>query len=178
MIPEIILGSTAGTLTARMLNTAIDKYSNYEGDEITWDSEPDHHGGWTDSGWSCDQWMTWHKRLVEHYGNDAEAKEHFLREWNKQSTWDTQYNWCKYRIDFKNYFEAHGIGVHVLADIITDAGETASSVSESTKDLAEDGIGGFGDNISKILKWLPWIALAVAVALIYFHYRTVKKVAA
>lgn len=145
---------------------------------IRYDSKPDLAGGWLNSGWDCDQWMTWHKRLMEHHKDAEKVKEIFLKEWNAQGGWDWDYINCKYRSDFQDYFKQHGIGVPAVVKVVTSAGDIATSAADSAEQIAEKGIGGFGDSLGTVLKWLPWIALVAAALIAFFYFKSLTKVVA
>lgn len=195
MVPEIIVGSAIGTITARAVNNGMDALTQYNnfgtsapgasivpGDKpaatgITWESEPDLHGGWTDSGWTCAQWIQWHKELKKKYGQEK-ANEICAQWWNKQSTWDTQYNFCKYDSDFFSYFKSQGFDPHLIAKAYNAAGNIGSAVVETAEKIAEDGLPDFGSSLSKLLKWLPWLAAAAAIVIAYFYFKPFSKAVA
>lgn len=206
MVPEIIIGSTIGALTARAVNNGMDALTQYIGGDvtggnrmvnyvgvvapgasivpgdkpdqngITWQSTPDIHGGYLDSGWDCAKWIVWHKELKKHYGLEK-ANEICAEWWNKQSTFDTQYNWCKYNSDFLEYFKAQGFDPHLIAKAYNAAGNIGGAVVDGAEKIAEDGIGDFGDSLSKLLKWLPWIAAGAALVFVYFYFKPFSKIA-
>lgn len=99
---------------------------------ITADSTPEYDiPFWPlDSAWDCHDWMTWHKRLKEKYGQD-EANARFLEAWNKQSFWEWNQSFCKYGGEFVDYFAQQNL----------DAG---NFVSKITRNLTEAGV-----NLSK-----------------------------
>lgn len=130
--------------------------------EITCNSMPDISGGWLDSGWSCNQWMLWHKKLVECYGKE-QANEIFIDQWEKQSSIDTQYNWCKYDREFMNYFSKQGFTTHGIAELWVSAGNVADNVGKGAENTSSGA--------QFLAKFLPYLLIVVLLAMLYLFLK-------
>ncbi|GEM_PF-2834148 len=122
---------------------------------ITADSEPQFNiPFWPDDSWDCQDWVTWHKKNVEKYGQQK-ANEKFITQWSKQGLWDSNFSFCKYYDHFRSYFADQGINVNSFtSQIINNAKDTAVNVSEGAKGIS----AGVGDlNLNKVL-WILGIA--------------------
>jgi hypothetical protein len=129
--------------------------------QITAASIPDYDGWGPDTYWSCSDWITWHKALVQEYGLEN-ANTIAQEAWNKQDAFEHNYNWCKYNQEFVSYFKSVGLGADQ---------SFASLAWEGIHNVADAGLNVTGGikNVSVILKKLLPILLLVAaiIAIIY-----------
>jgi len=84
--------------------------------------------------WGCQEWMTWHKRLVEEYGPDL-ATDLFRSKWDDQGFFDWEISACRYDTDFVNYFLSYGLDLRsFVSAIFTNTTEAVVNVTETAKD--------------------------------------------
>lgn len=94
-------------------------------------------------GWTCDDWVTFHKALDSSLGRDA-ANTKWLSFWNDQDFWSTDYSWCKYGNNFANYFKSVGLA-DSTGNIISQVVVGAENVGKNLIDTVT--------NASSVLKW-------------------------
>lgn len=108
------------------------------GQSITWQSKPDYDGWGADRYWSCADWMIWFDRLEEKYGS-AEAKLLWKSAWDKQDSWESNVNWCKYEPMFNKFLKENELG---SSNLVADAALGLGALGTS----ALKGLGWFGRN--------------------------------
>ena len=133
------------------------------GADITYQSEPDYDSFGIDDYWTCNDWMIWHTRLKAEYGLTT-ANEMWITAWDKQDSWESNYNWCKYNCDFYAFTKKNGIDVsHLLS-------RTICGVVNITDDVA-DGISG-GAKVVKVA--IPIAVIGVAIFYGFKAYKLLK----
>lgn len=70
------------------------------GFNIAWNSSPEYHPGmwgyWTGDDapfWDCQDWITWHQKLVEHYQDSQAANDVWLQAWRDERNWTVENSW-------------------------------------------------------------------------------------
>ena len=76
---------------------------------ITWKSTPDTDEWFSDTFWSCDDWIIWYKALKGHYPKQ-EAQLRWVTEWNKTDFFGHE-TLCLAKPSFANYFKNEGIQI-------------------------------------------------------------------
>lgn len=100
---------------------------------ITADSIPDYDDWGIDEYWSCDDWITWHKLMKQKYSKTY-ADQHFMEAWNKQDTFESNYNWCKYNGTFNSYARQENLNVTWwLPNILNNVSGVAEDASDAVK---------------------------------------------
>lgn len=174
MVPEIVLGTTIGNITGRlldnMINTVKENYhmrNNYAGDitktrrpsgkawanydGITWDSKPNHDGWGPDDWWSAADWITWYYQLVAYHGV-AEAKRIWVNAYDDSSYGAAEINFAVKNEEFKKFVQANGLAP--LSSILSKLYRAETSVDkvlepfETLYQGAGDVITGAGDALS------------------------------
>lgn len=131
---------------------------------ITADSTPD-----SPQDWGCNDWVVWHKRLVEAYGQN-QANEIWVNAWESQSFWDTQFNFCKYDCDWSTYFKSQGLDAgHLLSNIVCKGKDVSEDVLDSAGEITKGGI-----TTAKVLKTaVPALLILLAAGVAYVGYNVV-----
>jgi len=138
---------------------------------FTANAVPDRDGGWFDSGWSCTEWMHWHKELVKSFGRNK-ANEMFVLEFDKQSSFDLQVNTCKYNSDFVKYFKSQGLNAgNVLSNLIINTGKVVDEVGGGANELAK----GVNSTARTLKTFVPLLIAAVGIGGIYYLYKNYLK---
>jgi hypothetical protein len=125
---------------------------------ITADSVPDYDAWGPDNYWSCEDWIAWHKALKDKYGK-ATADTTWQTAWNKQDSWEHNYNWCKYGADFNAYVNAEKLSAtHLLSDVIAGGTRIGGNVI------------GAAEGATNTVRWIiPALIIIVVIgALVYF----------
>ena len=152
--------------------------SGPEGTEIiTAQSEPQvgKNSLFSREGWTCQEWITWHRELVKEHGKDR-ANAIFTQWWDKQGYWDYHKNTCAFGSTFVNYMVEAGLSdlIGVLSNAITKTGEAISDVFASAQNVTE----GTEKLTGGLTKW--WILPAIGVVLAgggYLYYRSKRAIA-
>jgi hypothetical protein len=145
---------------------------------ITWNNAPDYdEWGW-DTFWSCDDWITWHKKLAEHFG-EATATEIWNYAFNKTTNLSSNLDCNTFNTTFRAYVKTHNLKPYtdILLETVGTGGDIISGGLSTTSDVvtgAFSTISGFfgGGNLKKTVN----IALIVGGILgVAYVYRTFKK---
>lgn len=115
--------------------------------DITADSEPVYDTPlWPlDEAWNCYEWMVWHKKMKEKYGQET-ANERFLNAWSDMGYWEWNKSWCKYNDEFFEYFRKQGLDAgNFVSKIINNTKDTAVNTSEGAKSISA-GLGNLSLN--------------------------------
>lgn len=137
----------------------------------SWTQVPNYDEWGADTYWNCDDWMTWHKHLKEHFGSDRAKLI-----WNyayAQGTFGAEHWDCRtMNSTFRDYARKEGldtyasVGVPVIPQVLSLYGsgmDLVSGISNSVSQLAEF----FGNN--KVVKVAVYVTLFSAVGYIGFR---------
>lgn len=132
---------------------------------ITADSVPDYDNWGPDDYWTCDDWVLWHKLLKQKYGKKS-ADSTWTTAWNKQDSFEHNYNWCKYEGVFNKYVQDENLNATWWLPNILNS---ATTVVENAGDTAV--------NASKIIKWvIPVLVIGAAVGILIYAAKKFKLV--
>lgn len=76
------------------------------GFNIEWNSAPLYHGGILDwwngntNFWGCQDWITWHQKLEQHYKSTKKANQIWLAAWRDERNWTTENSWAYWGASF------------------------------------------------------------------------------
>lgn len=105
---------------------------------ITADSKPDYDEFGVDDYWSCDDWINWHKALKKKFGKQV-ADKTWTEAWNKQDSFESDFNWCKYQGTFNSYVRAENLNatwwLPNILNSITGIAEDASDAAKNTSNV-------------------------------------------
>lgn len=125
---------------------------------ISADSVPD-----SPESWNCADWKVWHEALVQRFGRD-QANQIWLREWEDQSTFSYNANWCKYNSDWVNYFDSQGLDMRsIVSALFTGGGEIVDNVL----DVGNTAVSTVGNTLD-VGKYIVPAALVVGIGLVGF----------
>jgi hypothetical protein len=145
---------------------------------ITWNTVPDYDEWGYDSFWRCDDWVNWHKRLAEHFG-EATATEIWNYAFKQSTNLSSNLDCNAINSTFRAYVKKHGLTVN--NDIITQAMGATSDVLtgaiDSTSNIATGLFGTVnslfgGDNFKKTINIVLIVGGVIGVA---YVYRAFKK---
>jgi hypothetical protein len=145
---------------------------------ITWNNAPDYdEWGW-DTFWSCDDWITWHKKLAEHFG-EATATEIWNYAFNKTTNLSSNLDCNTFNTTFRAYVKTHNLKPYtdILLETVGTGGDIISGGLSTTSDIVTgtfSTISGFfgGGNLKKTVNIVLIVGGILGVA---YVYRTFKK---
>lgn len=150
---------------------------------INWNSVPDYDEWGVDTSWDCMDWVTYHKKLAEHFGKTT-ANDLWNYAYAKSSALSSNLDCRTFNTDFRKYvkdnnlspYEGAGMltpilqGYGTASDIVLGAIDTTSNVSSGIFGTISSIFGG--DGLKKTLS----IALIVGGVIgIAYTYKAFKK---
>lgn len=121
---------------------------------ITAQSIPDYDEWGSDSYWTCQEWVLWHKALKAAYGKQ-QADVIFQNAWDNRSAFGHELVCSLYDSEFISYFKSQGYSW----DIVSGAIITVSDVAGN--------IGDAASNLTSLLKWIvPVFVIVIAFILV------------
>jgi hypothetical protein len=139
---------------------------------INWNSVPDYDQWGVDSFWNCEDWITWHKKLLEHFGQQT-AKDLWDYAYAKSGNFSSNLDCRTFNSTFRAYVNKNGLSPYanagVLAPVLSTYG-TATDILGGTL----SGVSSFftGDKIKTIMNIL--LIGGVIYGGVYI-YKSVKK---
>jgi hypothetical protein len=144
------------------------------------------------SDWTCDDWMIWHKQLVQAFQNGSFksgikypkdqaiglANQVFIQWWKDVVSWFSyNYSFCGYGSDFLNYFKSVGMTDHIsaVAGTVTPIISSAPKVADSAAKVVENTAKA-AENTTSVAKWLVPTIVVGGVALVgVYLYKNYAK---
>jgi len=136
---------------------------------ITAYSEPQY--GTFSSNWSCEDWVRYHKALVEEFGKE-EGDSRWVNAFERKGSFEIfadRANCISMNTSSREYFQKVGLYDRVatgLSGIVHDATGTIVSGTRTTFEATENVIDGAG-NALKMTKYLIPIVVIVILAIAY-----------
>lgn len=139
---------------------------------ITADSIPDYDSWGPDTYWSCNDWISWHVELKKKYGKDV-ANKTWQSAWDKQDSFEHNYNWCKYSGVFNKYVQAEGLdATWWLPNILNAAGDATENLASGVTNSAQAA-----ENVAKVLKYLlPTVVILAAIGVLVYVAKQFKVI--
>ena len=140
--------------------------------QIKWDTVPDYDQWGVDSFWNCEDWITWHKKLTEHFGKET-ATELWNYAYAKSGSLSSNLDCRTFNSNFRDYVNKNGLTPYanagVFAPILSTYGTASDVLSGPLK-----GVSSIfqGDNVKKIIN------IILSGSIIYggvYIYKFVKK---
>lgn len=130
---------------------------------ITADSQPDYDSFGIDSYWSCNEWIQWHIALKAK--NAATANEIWQTAWDKQDSFEHDYNWCKYSGVFNKYVRENNLdATWWLPNILNSAADSAENLANSVTSSTQAA-----ENVGKVLKYLlPTVVILASIGVLVY----------
>lgn len=133
---------------------------------------------WFSDVWGCNDWITWHKAMMNKYGRDR-ANNTFLKHWDNLATGSSAIDCRSFNTAFRDYTKKVGLydalysGLGIIAkpigvttDVISGAGDVIGGVAK--------GAGNAGKTLKVIL---PVILIAIAAMFIMVAYKKSQSLA-
>lgn len=145
---------------------------------ITWNNAPDYdEWGW-DEFWKCGDWITWHIKLSEHFGEKT-ATEIWNYAFQKSTNLSSNLDCSSFDSEFRKYTKEHGLKPNT--DIITETFGTTTDVltgALGTTSNVASGLFGTVDSIfggNNIKKTINIVLIAGGLIGIAYVYKSFKK---
>jgi len=144
---------------------------------ITWNSVPDYDEWGIDEFWSCNDWITWHKRLSEHFG-EATATEIWNYAFSKSTNLSSNLDCNTINTSFRSYVKQHGLKpntdiivetIGTTTDILSGALGTTSNVASGVFGTVNSIFGG--ENLKRTINIVLIVGGVVGVAYVYKAFK-------
>ena len=144
---------------------------------ITWNTVPDYdEWGW-DTFWSCDDWITWHQKLAQHFG-EATATEIWNYAFKKTTNLSSNLDCISLDASFRAYVKAHKLTVYedLITDVIGGSTDILNSAVDTTVSVSTGLLGGVkslfgGDNLKKTVSVVLIVGGIIGVAYVYNAFK-------
>lgn len=144
---------------------------------INWNTTPDYdEWGW-DTFWKCDDWITWHQKLVQHFG-EATATEIWNYAFNKTTSLSSNLDCISLDSSFRAYVKAHKLNVYqdLVTDVIGGSTDILHSAVDTTTNITTGILGGVnsifgGDNFKKTVNIVLIVGGIIGVAYVYNAFK-------
>jgi hypothetical protein len=150
---------------------------------INWNTVPDYDEWGSDTWWNCQDWIMWHKRLVEHF-NKPTAKDIWNYAYAKSGSFSGNLDCRTFNTDFRKYVRENGLspyeGAGVFTPILQGYGTASDVVTGGLETVSNVSSGVFG-GVSSILggdafkKTITVVAIVGGVIGIAYVYKAFKK---
>ena len=144
---------------------------------ITWNTVPDYEEWGIDTFWSCKDWITYHKKLSEHFG-EATATEIWNYAFSKSTNLSSNLDCNSFNSDFRKYVKQYGLKpnndlisetIGTTTDVLSGALGTTSSVASGVFGTVSSFLGG--ENLKKTINILLIVGGVVGVAYVYKAFK-------
>jgi hypothetical protein len=144
---------------------------------ITWNSVPDYDEWGIDTFWKCNDWISWHKRLSEHFG-ESTATEIWNYAFSKSTNLSSNLDCNSFNTDFRNYVKEHGLKpysdlitetIGTTTDVLSGALGTTSNVASGVFGTVNSFFGG--SNLKKTINIVLIVGGIVGVAYVYKAFK-------
>ncbi len=144
---------------------------------ITWNNAPDYDEWGYDDFWSCDDWITWHKKLAEHFG-EATATEIWNHAFKQTTNLSSNLDCNALDSSFRSYVKSHGLDVNndLVTQVIGTTSDVLSGALDTTSNVASGVFGTVnslfgGGNFKKTLNIVLIVGGVVGVAYVYNAFK-------
>lgn len=119
--------------------------------QIKWDTVPDYDQWGVDSFWNCEDWITWHKKLSEHFGKET-AKELWDYAYAKSGGLSSNLDCRTFNSNFREYVNKNGLSPYANAGVFSPILSTYGTASDVLAGTLSGVSSVFqGDNVKKII---------------------------
>ena len=138
----------------------------------TWNTAPDYDEWGSDTYWSCDEWIQWHKLLVQHFGQQP-ANDLWNYAYAQSGNLSANLNCRTFNSAFRDYVAQNNLQPYENAGVLSPVLQTYGTAS----DVLTGGLKGVsslfsGNNFQTILR-IALIGGGVLGAV--YVYKTFKK---
>lgn len=146
----------------------------------TWNIAPDYDNWGSDTKWSCDEWIEYHRRLKDHFGADR-AKLIWNYAYAQGSAFASHWDCRTFNTKFRDFARKEGLDTYANVSIplipqILDLSGTGFEVFNDTSNaiagISDTVSGFFGGKGGRVFKIVLYSALIGAVG--YLGYRGYK----
>ena len=149
---------------------------------INWNTVPDYDEWGVDNWWSCEDWITWHKKLVEHFGKKI-ANDIWNYAFAKSGNLSGNLDCRTFNSSFRTYVSSNGLEPYANAGILTPvlegygtASDLVSGALKTTSSVGKGLFGGIdtlfgGGNFKKTLSVVMILGGLVGVAYVYNSFK-------
>jgi hypothetical protein len=145
---------------------------------INWNSVPDYDEWGIDDSWSCNDWITWHRKLAQHFG-EATATEIWNYSFEQSTNLSSNLDCNSFDSSFRSYVKTHKLkpNSNLLTDVTGTTTDVVTGALDTTSDVASGVFGTIssvfgGDNLKKTINIVLIVGGVLGVA---YVYRTFKK---
>lgn len=139
---------------------------------INWDSVPDYDEWGIDTHWSCEEWMTYHKRLDEHFGKET-ANDIWNYAYAKSGNLSSNLDCRTLNSAFREYVNKNRLSPYANAGIFTPVLKTYGTASDIFEGALTGASSVFSGNTFKIL--LNVALIGGGVLGVVYVYNSVKN---
>ena len=133
--------------------------------------------GGVDSFWSCEDWITWHKKLAEHFG-EATAKEIWDYAFKKTTNLSSNLDCVSFNSTFRAYIKQHNLKVYedLTTDVLGGTTTVLHSAVNTTANVATGLLGTVdslfgGSNLKKTINIVLIVGGIIGVAYVYKAFK-------
>lgn len=139
---------------------------------INWNTVPDYDQWGVDSFWNCEDWIAWHKKLLEHFGQQT-AKELWDYAYAKSGNFSSNLDCRTFNATFREYVNKNALSPYANAGVLAPVLSTYGTASDVLNG-ALSGVSSFftGSKIKTIMNIL--LIGGVLYGGVYI-YKAVKK---
>ena len=150
---------------------------------INWNTAPDYDEWGSDTWWDCQDWIMWHKKLVEHF-NKQTANDIWNYAFAKSGSLSGNLDCRTFNTSFRNYVQENDLSPYDGAGIFTPVLQgygTASDVVSGGLDTVSNVSSGVFGGISSILggdafkKTFSIVAIVGGIIGVAYVYKAFKK---
>lgn len=144
---------------------------------IAWNSTPDYDEFGIDTSWTCSDWTTYHKKLVEHFGKKT-ANEVWDYAFAQSTNLSSNLDCNSFNANFREYVKKQGLKANnnLLTQVIgagTDVAGgaigTTSNVALGIFDTVNSVLGG--KNLKRTLSIVLVVGGIIGVAYVYKAFK-------
>jgi hypothetical protein len=149
---------------------------------INWNTAPDYDEWGIDTWWNCQDWIMYHKKLVEHFGK-ATAKDIWDYAFSKSDSLSKNLDCRTFNSSFRNYVKDNNLspyanagilapvlqGYGTASDIVEGGLKTTSNVASGVFNTIEGVLGG--DNLKKTINIVLIVGGIIGIAYVYKSFK-------
>ena len=149
---------------------------------INWNTVPDYDKWGSDTWWSCQDWIMWHKTLVEHF-NKPTANDIWNYAFAKSGSLSGNLDCRTFNSSFRKYVKENGLlpydGAGILTPVLQGYGTTSDIVIgglDTVSNVSSGVFGGLssilgGDGFKKTFNIVLIVGGIVGVAYVYKAFK-------
>ena len=150
---------------------------------VNWNTAPDYDEWGSDSWWSCQDWIMWHKRLVEHF-NKPTANDIWNYAFSKSGGLSGNLDCRTFDSEFRKYVKENGLSPYAGAGIFTPILQgygTASDVVTGGLDTVSNVSSGLFGGVNSLLggkafkRTISIVAIVGGIIGVAYVYKSFKK---